>query len=409
MAGQEVPLVSRRELRKALAQVGGVTAGAFRWGAALGPGLLATCTLSAQTQANDQPNLFSMSLAELLNVPLEAVSKRPQNLLESPQASESLTADQIRASGVFRLVDVLKLMTSVQVFELGKERAFLSLRGTVINGNMRNVQLLVDGVQLFNSQSIQGVDFASIPIPIDAIERVEVVRGPSSSLYGANAQVGVIAITTRKAGDGSSGSLRAGRAGSSTTNSQGLYSFGSPGFNLALGFGGASQQDSGISERGLGESRRVDPQDQNHGSQVFLRPEVVLGKGRLWALVSQASHQVGPQVVERPADGVQLYQFAFLRSTTEAQQVGWSQAWSSSFRTELKVNRTHSLPLTLSAMEMAPGSPASAVLVPLLRGLDPGLITGYDLLESTNDQVVLQANWDPSATLHVVPVWTPPG
>ena len=131
------------------------------------------------------------ALLDLLNTPVESASKRRQKSTESPQAIEVLTAEQIRASGVFRLIDALKLMTSVQVFEFGKDVARLTIRGTVANASMNNVQVLVDGVPLFNTETYYSVPFNLIPIPLEAIERVEVVRGPSSSLYGANAQVGV--------------------------------------------------------------------------------------------------------------------------------------------------------------------------------------------------------------------------
>jgi len=339
-------------------------------------------------------------LAALLDTPVIAASRRSQKLLESPQAIEVLTASQIRASGVFRLIDVLKLMTGVQVFEFGKERAFLSIRGTTIHAQMKNVLLLVDGVPLFNTVG-QTVPFDLLPLPVDAIERVEVVRGPSSSLYGANAQVGVVAITTRKGWDGSSLSLRGGAANGATSLGQGYFSQGSPRFNLAAAFGGSSQRDSGLSERVLGSTRRVDSQDQNHASQVFLRPEVVLGGGRVWAMYGRARNQTGPQVQETDA-GVGLYQTTFMRTSLEMAQLGWSQPWSQSFHTELKVNRSHLMPVSLSAVTAVPGSPTSVGVVALLQGLDPGVRASYDLLDTTTEQMTLQGHWSPPGGLHLV-------
>jgi outer membrane receptor protein involved in Fe transport len=106
--------------------------------------------------------------------------------------------------------------------------------------------------------------------------------------------------------------------------------------------------------------------------------------------------------VERPTDGALLYQVAFVRSTTEALQAGWSQTWTESFRTDLRVNRVRLLPLIFPSLDVVPGSPTSAVVVPILHGQDPGLKTGYDLLASTTEQAVFQANWDPSEALHAV-------
>ncbi len=366
---------------------------------------LALCLCSFTLGAQDPPaqpagKSIEDELSALLNTPVVGASKRAQKSTESPQAIEVLTADQIRASGVFRLVDALKLLTSIEVYNLGADATRLTIRGTAINASMKNVQLLVDGVPLFNTEN-GSIAPELIPIPVDAIERVEVVRGPSSSLYGANAQVGVIAITTRKAKDGTSGSLRVGAAEKGTFNSQGFVGYGSSQFNLSAGFAGHSQRDSGISERVLGGTRVVDPQDQNHGSQFFVRPEIVIGEGRIWALLSKAASQVGPQVVESPT-GVKIYQFAYARTSTEAAQIGWSQTWAPTFRTELKVNRAHLIPVSAAPMEVVPGSPTSAATVPLLQTLDPGLKSPYDILNTVTEQITLQGNWDPSDTLHIV-------
>jgi outer membrane receptor protein involved in Fe transport len=291
-------------------------------------------------------------------------------------------------------------MTSVQVYENGKDSALFSIRGTVLNGTMRNVMILVDGIPLYNTESgLQTIDL--IPVPVDAIEKVEVVRGPSSSLYGANAQVGVVAITTKKARDGTSLSLRGGAANGHTYNSQGLYAYGSPDFTFTAGFGGSSQRDSGLTERVLGDTRRVDPQDQNHASQVFLRPEVVLDEGRIWAAYGRAANAQGPQSIET-ATGTPLYTLANLHASTELAEVGWAQAWSPVFRTELKVNRSHLLPISISPFQAIPGSPISAGIVNLLQSIDPGLKSDYDLIDTSTDQVAFQGNWDPSEALHLV-------
>jgi outer membrane receptor protein involved in Fe transport len=367
--------------------------------------VLAACAAApviaqAQVRAESPDPADLERLITLLNTPIQVASKREQRVLESPQAVEVLTADQIRASGVFRLVDVLRLLTNVQVFEFGDDLVQISLRGTATHAQRRNVQLLVDGIPIFNTE-YSAVDFGLPPIPLDAIEKVEVVRGPSSSLYGANAQVGVVAITTRRAKEGSSMNLRTGAANASTHESQGFYSFGAPGFNFTTGFGARSQGDSGISERVLGGTRLVDPQDQNHSNQVFLRPELVLGEGRVWVLYSVGSHRAGPQVVESPA-GVKLYQFAFFGDSLEAAQAGWAQTWSPELRTQWTLNRVRMRYASFARMEVVPGSPTSAGLVPVLQALDPGLNGPYDVLDATTEQLAFQANWDPSPTLHLV-------
>jgi outer membrane receptor protein involved in Fe transport len=118
-------------------------------------------------------------------------------------------------------------------------------------------------------------------------------------------------------------------------------------------------------------------------------------------MYAKAATRVGPQVQEMPT-GEKLYQWSFLQSSTEVAQVGWSQTWTPVFRTQLKLNRSHLTPLSVSAMAVVPGSPVSAGTVPYLQSLDPGLNSNYDMLDTTIDQAVLQANWDPSEALHFV-------
>lgn len=361
--------------------------------------------LSAQQSGTSKPvdtsdAALMMDLMELLNTPIESASKRSQKSIESPQAITLLTESQIRASGAFRLIDALKLMTGVNVYEFGRERAYLTIRGTVVNALMKNVQVLVDGVPLFNTEN-QVIPVDLIPVPIESVQQIEVVRGPSSSLYGANAQVGVVSITTKKAKTGVGGSVRAGAAEKGIYNLQSFFNYGSKAFNLTAGFSGNSRRDSGISDRVLGGTRMVDQEDQGHGSQVFLRPELVLGEGRLWAMYSKANNVNGPQVVES-SQGTKVYQFRNSESSTEIAQLGWSQPWSSSFHTELKLNFNHLIPVNFAAFEVVPGSPTSAATVPILNQLDPATRADYKIIDSTYQQAVLQANWDPSETLHFV-------
>ncbi len=169
--------------------------------------------------AQEGPRPEPSSLEQLLNTPVTVASRRSQVLMDSPQAAEVITAEDIRASGAFRLTDVLKLATNLQVWEKDPTRTTVSLRGMNPNDNPRTLQVLVDGVPMFNLVAAS-LDWNALPVPVDAIERVEIVRGPSSSLWGANAQMGVIAITTRQAEAGTGGSLRLGWASPGVTRGQ---------------------------------------------------------------------------------------------------------------------------------------------------------------------------------------------
>lgn len=352
--------------------------------------------LAAQAEAkgSDMDELMA-----LLNTPVESASKRAQKSTESPQAIQVLTGDQIRASGVFRLHDLLKLLTNVQIWEMDYETTRVAVRGVAPNLGVRTVQLLVDGVPLYNANALM-IDVDNLPLPIDAIERVEVVRGPSSSLYGANAQLAVISITTKRAKEGVSGSLRLANNRHHTYRSEGFYAYGSKDFNLSVGVAGHSLQDSGLSWRAITTQRTVDPHDENHGNQLLLRAEFAVGEGKVWGLFGSGDKLGGLQTVET-ATGVKTSQFAHLRGSTDVTQVGWSQAWSSALRLELKLNQAHTV-TGLGPISTVPGSPTSNVVVPLLLSVDPSLAFDYDVVTFTNQQVAFQVNWDPSATLHFV-------
>ena len=173
-------------------------------------------------QVPDQEALAA-ELRSLISAPNEGASRRIQQAIASPQAVEVITSEQIRAIGAFRLADVLKMATSIQVWDLDGDRASVTLRGVAPSGLGVTVQILLDGIPMYNVVG-EPINLNALPVPIDAIEKIEIVRGPSSSLYGANAQMGVIAITTRRAGYGNAGSLRAGLTGNGMHRQEGFFS-----------------------------------------------------------------------------------------------------------------------------------------------------------------------------------------
>jgi iron complex outermembrane receptor protein len=115
---------------------------------------------------------------------------------ESGRSVEVLTGDEIEAHGVRSVPELLQLFPGLDVRRRGVHgvQADLSVRG----GSFEQVLVLVDGVPVNNPQT--GHHTLDLPVPVEAIERVEVLYGPGSALYGANAAGGVVQIFT-KAGE----------------------------------------------------------------------------------------------------------------------------------------------------------------------------------------------------------------
>src|SRR5438128_11647594 len=158
--------------------------------------LLATANLLAQQQTQD---LGEASLEELANITVYTASRHIQKVTDAPSSVTVITRDEIQKYGYRTLADILR---SVRGFDITYDRNFTYAGVRGINRpetyNSR-VLLLIDGHRINNNiyeQAMLGTEF---PLDVDLIERVEVVRGPSSSLYGTSAFFAVINVITRKA------------------------------------------------------------------------------------------------------------------------------------------------------------------------------------------------------------------
>jgi len=143
-------------------------------------------------------DLSEASLEELANITVYTASRRTQKVTDAPSSVTVITRDEIQKYGYRTLADILR---SVRGFNVTYDREYTYVGVSGINrpeGLNNSVLLLIDGHR-FNDdiygQALLGPEF---PIDIDLIERVEIVRGPSSSLYGTSAFLAVINVITRK-------------------------------------------------------------------------------------------------------------------------------------------------------------------------------------------------------------------
>ena len=126
-------------------------------------------------------------------------SQLPQRLDESPSTVTIIDREMIEASGARNIVEVLRLVPG---FHVGFKYNNLPTAGYhgLADEFARRMLLLVDGQRVF--QYSRGViEWSNLPLPLENVERIEVIRGPNAAAYGSNALQGVINIQTRSAAE----------------------------------------------------------------------------------------------------------------------------------------------------------------------------------------------------------------
>jgi iron complex outermembrane receptor protein len=143
--------------------------------------------------------LTDATLEELMNVKVYSASRYGQTISEAPASVTVINRDEILQYGYRTLADILR---SVPGFYIAYDRLYdyVGVRGFANPGDYNTrILLLVDGHRLNDSVFEQAMVGTEFPVDVDVIERVEVIRGPASSIYGTNAIFGVVNVITRTA------------------------------------------------------------------------------------------------------------------------------------------------------------------------------------------------------------------
>ncbi|HJT81348.1 MAG TPA: TonB-dependent receptor, partial [Chthoniobacterales bacterium] len=176
-------------------------------------------SLPAQEPYHPPEELKKLSVEQLLDIDVTSVSKYPQKLSAAAAAVAVLTPDDLERSGVTNIPDALRLVPGLDVAQVDAHTWAISSRG--FNDIFANKLLvLMDGRTLY-TPLFSGVFWEVQDTFLQDIDRIEVVRGPGATLWGANAVNGVINVITKSARD-----------------TQGTLIFGGGGTE-ELGFGGA--------------------------------------------------------------------------------------------------------------------------------------------------------------------------
>jgi Outer membrane receptor for ferrienterochelin and colicins len=174
-------------------------------------------TASAQeiTLDNDSIDFYTLSLEELMNIRVVSSTKTEMSMQKAPSVIRLFTKSDINEHGFQTIREVLDQVPGFEIQEYRAGHQLTWVRGVQSRYNNK-VLLLIDGVPM--RDSYYGNFNIDEMIPIETVERIEIINGPGSVLYGTNSFSGVVSITTKRTGKNVS--VKAGSFNSYGVNAQ---------------------------------------------------------------------------------------------------------------------------------------------------------------------------------------------
>ncbi len=155
-------------------------------------------------------DLADYSLEQLANLKVTTVSRRAERLVDAPASIFVITSEDIRRSGATSIAQALRLAPNLMMIQGDQNQFVASARGG-LSGLANKMLVLIDGRTVY-SPLFSGVFWDAVDVVLADIDRIEVVSGPGSTLWGTNAVNGVIRIITKSA-QKTQGLLASGYAG----------------------------------------------------------------------------------------------------------------------------------------------------------------------------------------------------
>ena len=173
-------------------------ANALLWLALAGPARPAIDPQTSQHQAQ-AADLSNETLEDLMNTEVTSASKKEQKLSQVAAAIFVITQEDIRRSGATNIPDLLRMVPGVNVAQINANTWAVAVRG--FNEQFSDALLVLLDGRIVYTPTFSGVYWDTLDVPLEDIDRIEVIRGPGASIWGVNAMNGVINIVTKKAGD----------------------------------------------------------------------------------------------------------------------------------------------------------------------------------------------------------------
>ena len=191
-------------------------------------------------------DLKELSLEQLGAVEVTTASKEPEEVWNTPAAIYVITQEDIRRSGATNVPEILRMAPGVEVARIDSDHWSVGIRGFGSEFS-KSVLVLIDGRSVY-TPLFAGVYWQLQNVMLEDVERIEVIRGPGGTIWGANAVNGVINIITKSAKE---------THGFLTTTSGGNVDQGMGSFRF--GGGNGKDFDFRVVRNGLRPRRRVSP------------------------------------------------------------------------------------------------------------------------------------------------------
>ncbi len=179
----------------------------------------------------DSSSLISMSLDQLMDIKVDTLMRVDNSYFETPSAVYVITSEDIRRSGMSTIPELLRMVPGINMTRLDGNTWAINIRGIAYKFAM-NLLVMIDGRTLYSPLN-NAVNWDIVDTMLPDIERIEVLRGPGSSLWGSNSANGIINIVTKKPSETKGGLIFAETGDGDIKNQYGMrYGAGRDNFNI---------------------------------------------------------------------------------------------------------------------------------------------------------------------------------
>ena len=178
-------------------------------------------------------SIFDRSIEELIEQEVSIATKSSQKISQTPSVVSVITAEEIKAMGYRDLEEVLQTIPGFETTQSRPGIAHAGIRGVTDIRQGGRLLVLLDGSP-YNDEMYGSAIFFGYTFNLDAVERIEVIRGPGSALYGRNAFSGVVNIITKKADSDNNMEVSASYGSYNTLDASASYGIKKKSFNANI-------------------------------------------------------------------------------------------------------------------------------------------------------------------------------